>query len=116
MVNLLVKNGANMEIWNEDFLRPLHISAKKNYQEITQILLQNGANVNAKCQRYSAMEYAALYNNLPTMVETLITHGAEVNDYHFTPLHAATISGKYKVFNILMANGANVNVKKHINP
>ena len=113
MVNLWIKHGANMEIQNEDFHRPFHISAKKNYQEITQILLQNGENVNAKCQRHSALEYAAVFCKFPNIVEMLIAHGAEINNYHFTPLHAATISGKYKIFNILMANGANVNVKTY---
>ena len=50
LVNLLIMNGANVNLANEGGSTPLHWAAAFGLTEIAEILIANGANLNAvKC-------------------------------------------------------------------
>ena len=58
---------------------PLHLTARSNRKEIAELLIAEGADVNAK------------------------------NDSRQTPLHVAAARGRKEIIELLIANGANVN-------
>jgi hypothetical protein len=62
---------------------PLHYAAANGYVEITRLLLQNGAEVNAK------------------------------NNYGHTPLHWAAIHGQVDILHLLVENGANLEAQNN---
>lgn len=104
---------------------PLLLAAKYNQFEIAQLLLANGADVNAKnvhpghavvSSGETPLTYAlASYNNTK-MVELLLTHGADVNvnlGDGTTPLIRAVQRNLPEDVKLLTANGANLNAQAH---
>ena len=61
---------------------PLYIAAGRGHKEVAALLIANGADVNAK-----------------------------TNKYGWTPLHRAASEGHKEIVELLIANGANVNAK-----
>lgn len=47
IVETLIRKGASLNKKNKDFLTPLHMAADRSYFEIIDLLLKNGADVNA---------------------------------------------------------------------
>ena len=47
MVKLLVENGANINVTDDDAETPLHVAAEDGTLEIVKYLVEKGANVNA---------------------------------------------------------------------
>ena len=71
---------------------PLHKASSNGHSEIVEILLQNGAEVNALNEfDFTPLHFAA-QNGHFAIVETLLTHGAEKglkSYFHTTPLELA---------------------------
>ena len=87
MTELLIEMGLDVNIKIDEtappVLRgstPLHIAAGNGRFEMSEVLIQNGADLKAKTsnQGYSALHLAAL-NDQKEIVELLIAKGAEVN-------------------------------------
>lgn len=82
-------------------------------KESTELLLQHGANVNAKGEHgFTALHYAASTRN-PDLIELLIAHGADVSartDKGDTPLHKAA-GASLNAVEILLRHGADPNVR-----
>lgn len=100
---------------------PLQASAGNGHVEISKILIENGADINAKPTGCTALHSAAV-NGQKESVELLISSGAEVDaktEDGLTPLCAAMfwcLELKNRdlmddVTNVLIENGADVNVK-----
>jgi ankyrin repeat protein len=93
---------------------PLHWAALEGHNDLVELLLAHGADVNAKDNgNYTALHEAALagHNDL---VELLLAHGADVNTKDkdgFTALHDAAWHGYKDVVELLLAHGADVNAK-----
>ena len=66
---------------NREGMTPLHIAAKSGYQRISQLLLQNSANINAQ------------------------------DNNGWTPLHYAIINDEIQLINYLIKKGADLSVK-----
>ena len=78
---LLIANGANVNVKNKAGITPLHSAAKQGHKEISELLIHNGADVNG------------------------------VDNWGRTPLHLAAISGQKTTIEFLISNGANLNLK-----
>lgn len=80
MIQLLVENGANIELSNNQNFTPLMIAISHRQTEIAKYLISKGANVNAKTNlgKHTPLDYACLNNNL-AMVEILLMKGANPN-------------------------------------
>ncbi len=87
----------------------LMIACQHGSQPIVELLLNAGADVNAK--NYSgevALDYAALHGH-KEIVQILLDHHADVNvknDAGATPLSAATSAGKSDIADLLKQHGA----------
>ncbi len=92
---------------------PLHWVATK---EIAELLIAEGADVNAKGYRDGTPLHPAAWYGHKEVVELLIANGTDVNAervvYDKTiPLHYAAMRGHKEIAELLIAKGANVNTK-----
>ena len=84
-------------------------------KEITELLIANGADVNAKDDvlEFTPLHLAAEYGH-KEIAESLIAKGADVNaktNSGRTPLHLAAYHGQTEIVELLIAKGADVNAK-----
>ena len=83
---------------------PLHYAALSNACEVAEVLLKNGADVNAK-----ATLHASISPHYTTFLDKKESDNRELADS--TPLHAAALSNAYGVAEVLLKNRADVNAK-----
>jgi ankyrin repeat protein len=92
----------------------LHWAAGKGRKEIVELLLANGADVNAKNKDGETPLYLAARDGRMDAVELLLTKGADVNAKNKdgeTPLYLVAGDGRKDVVELLLAKGADVNAK-----
>jgi len=91
----------------------LHYATAGNYKDIAELLISNGANVNAVADKWKTPLGAAARTGSTDVAEYLITHGADVNagEGYWTPLQEAAYYSKEMV-KLLLAKGANINAGK----
>lgn len=111
----LIAHGADFNVEDKLGNTPLHSAATLKHNDVVELLLDCGANVNAlNLARRSALFEASRIHR-QQIVESLLSRGAEVNltdNQGFTPLLCAfQQSGGDEIVRILVAYGANVNVR-----
>ena len=87
MVELLISNGANVNVKNEDEWTPLHDAASK---EVAELLIAKGADMDAKDKDNWTPLHKAAFGGHMEIVELLIAEGADVNakgEDEWTPLN-----------------------------
>lgn len=94
--SILMRDITTKDSRDEDGYTPLHRAAYSNNVEIARILIQYGADVNAKTEYgWTPLHSAVKWSNAE-VAAFLLQHGADVNalsDGQQTPLHiAATVS------------------------
>ena len=103
-------NGADVNA-KDDGWTPLHNAAGYSTKEMVELLISNGANVNAKNDDgWTPLHDAATKE----VAELLIAKGADVeakDKDDWTPLHKATFGGHKEMVELLIAEGADVNAK-----
>ncbi|KAL1436839.1 hypothetical protein MTO96_049239 [Rhipicephalus appendiculatus] len=95
---------------------PLHLAAGYNNLEVAELLLENGADVNAQdkggliplhnASSYGHLDIAALLIKYNTVVNATDRWG-------FTPLHEAAQKGRTQLCALLLAHGADSTMKNH---
>lgn len=122
IAHLLIENGARIDVRNQGNSTPLHFIAGTGSVEATELLLSHGADINAMSDfGWTPLNMAALCN--AEITEYLISHGADVNPHeieqteelpcqigHQTPLHCAVRSDSVNTVQVLVENGALINV------
>jgi ankyrin repeat protein len=90
----------------------LMVCVRNGYEEIAQLLLKNGSDVHARCNKgHTALHHAVRY---PDIVKVLIEGGADINAYDpngVTALMLASEGGCIRTVELLLEKGANV--KRH---
>jgi ankyrin repeat protein len=90
----------------------LHVAAESGQPEIAKLLIDNGANVNARDNRGRQPLLSASLAGSKEIVELLVSHGAEINPTEkeppSTPLLTAIGRGHYEVAKYLISKGADV--------
>ena len=126
-------------------MTPLHHAAKYGDEEAIALLMENGAEINSLCGNDQTPLHSALMSRItiPTVIDTLIGHGAEVNDGQSmtvamdyapqmmetlinagadvnrkgpndeTALHRAALTDYAYAVLVLMANGADINARAY---
>ena len=94
----------------------LHVAARLNLPGLTQSLLKQGADIQAKINDgWTPLHWAALYN-ASSVVEVLLKKGADVNaktDNDWTPLHVAALCNASSMAEVFLEQGAEVNAKNN---
>ncbi|MEE9580389.1 MAG: ankyrin repeat domain-containing protein, partial [Nitrosomonadaceae bacterium] len=143
-VKLLISEGADVNVKNNEGLTPLHCAAREGHKEVVELLLAQDADVNigdAGLNR-TATEFA-MKSNHTDIVQLLVSKGADISPLHFalymkdenkarslieggvdvsrrtpfgtTPLERAVLAGLKDIAELLIAKGADVNAKNNWN-
>ena len=122
IVELFIAEGADVNAKDFGDRTPLHRAAAFGHKETAELLIANGADVHASIavdgveEGNTALDYAV--NGQHTETEVLLRKlggmtGEELTS-GMTPLHAAARKGLKEVVELLIANGADVNVKNRV--
>ncbi|KAJ6559670.1 ankyrin repeat-containing domain protein [Mycena capillaripes] len=134
IVQLLLDNGANVNVQGGEYGFALQAAAWRGKAEIVQLLLDNGANVNAQGGKFGCALQAASAEGETEIVRLLLDNGANVNVQAGkfgcalqaasakgeteivllllnTDADAAAQSGKAEIVKPLLDNGADVNAQ-----
>jgi ankyrin repeat protein len=139
VVELLIANGADVNLKNKYEQTPLNAAAMRGAKTITEILIANGAAMELSAaallgdigffeeylrqnsitklgyNRENLLHLVSSLGGHKPLVEMLISHGVEVNAQEdfcgWTPLHFAASGGYQSAAETLLANGAQINVK-----
>ena len=107
--------GADVKAVLENGMTALHVAAIFGHIEIVELLIANGADVNATDNKFGATSlYGAAGAGQKDIAELLISNGAIVNakiPRGDTALHAAIMFGHKEVIELLITNDADVNAK-----
>ena len=112
----MLARNANPNAATNDGLTPLHWAALRGTLTNAELLLEHGANVNArsKVQQITPL-HETWSGNRADMAKLLASHGADLNAvekwYGFTPLHFAGFSMKMELAETLVAAGADPTIK-----
>jgi ankyrin repeat protein len=120
-VHFLLKHGAQVNAGDMELMTPLHHAAKVGCPEVARILLEHGAdialqNVDGQVPLHlmSDRGYKDEGERLVLARLLLVGRCAEVNAqdmYGNTPLHCASYNGRPKIFQLLLAQGANAHAE-----
>lgn len=114
-VTQLIKRGANVNEPDEDGIVPLtHAINTVGQEAVVRLLIEHGADVNAKHPLGQTPIVAAVVSDDRTILELLFKHGIDIqtaDQYGDTPLHKASAYGELSAVSFLLENGADVNVK-----
>lgn len=112
MVRKLLKKGVDANIsLSSTHMTPLMVAIQDDRTDIIKILLENGANVNAKNNNgATAFGIAVMMGNIE-IVKLFLKAGADVNSYYagMSSLQIAITNRNKDVFKLLIENDANVN-------
>lgn len=114
-VRKFIEEGADVNYSDEQYrITPLHNAAHFGHGEVTKVLLDNGADVNAKNGEGNTPLFAAVHQQNAEVAAMLIRKGADVNaknNYGYAPIRAASRNGNAEILKILIDGGADVNLK-----
>ncbi len=113
---LLIKHGAKVNGSTDGKnLLPLYYASSTGFEEMVDLLLENGAKVDIEAKARRTPIHGAVESGIPKLLERMISLGAKpdtlVNDDGTTVLHAAASLKKPQMAEILLKHGAKVNAK-----
>jgi ankyrin repeat protein len=107
--------GANVNAKEVEFgWTPLHLAALNGHKEIAELLIANGAEVNARDGSGETPLHGAARYGHKEIIELLIAKGAGVkrkDEVGSTPLHLAAEDGHKEIADLLIAKGAYLEAK-----
>lgn len=111
VARLLIKNGANIDIAISD---ALHRAAYQGCMELVELLIESGADVNARNGNDATPLFMVSRYNCEDIARLLIVKGAHVNIENCwgqTPLHIAAEYDSAVIVTILIESRANIEAK-----
>ena len=89
----------------------LHEAASGGYNDIVQLLLTNGASIEATDKHNDTPLHLAAWDGHTSTVELLLSKGASIeamNEFNNTPLHRAAWNGHTNTVELLLSKGASI--------
>jgi len=117
-VAVLIEEGADVDLQDEDGNTPLQYSCHYGFLESTQILLNNGANPDSQNVEGFAPLHRACFSGYIQIVKALIAFDADVNvqtNEKQTPLFYSARRGDYEIVQLLIEAGADPSLKDTFN-
>jgi ankyrin repeat protein len=118
VAELLLANGANVNIKDNSGMTPLHIAAGFGNKDVVQLLLANKADLNASDNLgRTPLHMAAKCSDerlAGAVADSLVAKGADVgarDDDGDTPLWTAVVESNWEVAKLLLANKADIDAK-----
>ena len=108
-VDILIREGAKVDLARDDGCTPLFIASQKGYPEVVSLLLKKGAAVDQPKNNGSTPLFKAAKNGHSKVVRLLLKKGAAVNlakNTGATPLFKAAQKGYPQVVSLLLKKGA----------
>ncbi|XP_052678162.1 ankyrin repeat and KH domain-containing protein mask-like [Crassostrea angulata] len=112
-VQLLLSNGADINLCREDGASPLYIACLKGHDRTVKLLLSNGADINLCEENGASPLYIACFNGYDSTVQLLLSNGADINlcqKNRASPLYIACLKGHDRTVKLLLSNGADINL------
>jgi uncharacterized protein len=110
VVEILLKEGAKVDIQDSTVDSPLHLASALNEADIVDILLKYGADINSKNSGWTPLKFAAGHGSLEVL-QTLINNGACIENQNTdegdTALMLAVYNGFLDKVSALLNAGAN---------
>ncbi len=125
--------AGKQRVWGEDFhpetsrrrggwvvfgvpigFTPLHYAALHGHKEVAEVLMANGADVNARDSSGQTPLHFAVAGGRKEIAGLLVSKGADVNARNNsgeTPLHLAVHNGRNEIAELLIAKGAELEAK-----
>ncbi|HXW37087.1 MAG TPA: ankyrin repeat domain-containing protein [Nitrososphaerales archaeon] len=106
---------SSAKAFSRDGFTPLHFAAFFGRLDAADLLLLNGADVNAVARNRSRVAplHSAVAHNQVAISRRLLSNGADPNakqEKDFTPLHAAALNGNASIARLLLDSGAKIDV------
>ena len=110
----LIEAGADLEAEGEPArAHPLHIAAQSNQAAMTNLLLEHGAQVDARDGQGRTPLMIAAINDKLEVAKVLLNHGADPRAqdsiYGEMPIHNACYRGGIEIVTLLLSRGVDVN-------
>ena len=112
VVALLLGKGNNAETCDAEGYTLLHTAANKGYMSISELLLLNGADPNARAKGRETPLHLAARSGHHTIAQLLLQQGADCikkTEEGQTALHYAAENGHVEVARVLLQSGVSVN-------
>jgi len=100
--------GTKVDVKHDDGWTPLQLAAGEGQKEITELLIEKNADVNAMTEDGLTALFAAILGAHKEIAELLIEKGADVNARGFlgmTPLNMAADEGQKEIADLLRKHG-----------
>ena len=113
----LVAAGAEVTVATRDGLTPLHWAAVRGFYDVCLLMLDNGADVNARSVVQANTPLHEVWNNggQPRIAELLISRGAQLDAvekwYGMSPLHYAANKGLTELAAVLIEAGSDLTLE-----
>jgi ankyrin repeat protein len=114
VISFLEKDKKYAKISTVNNQTALHLAANNGNLELVKLLIEKGADVNAKTNDDATPLHVAANNDNLELVKLLIENDADVNaktNKGATPLHMAAVNGHFDIAKLLIENDAKVNEK-----
>lgn len=94
---------------------PLQVASSRGHLDVVKLLLESGANVNARVKDWGTALCSASHNGHLDVVKVLLESGADLNEEgelaEGPPLHVASLHGYLDIVKLLLESGADVNAQ-----
>jgi len=114
-LEMLLKHGADPNVFNRCGLSPLMKACKDHHIQAVRLLVKYNVDVNAQCpplfEQKSALHFAIQSGNI-VIINILLSSGAKLSrygEYKYCALHAAVLKGRADICRALLKHGADAN-------
>ncbi|XP_028299820.1 CARD- and ANK-domain containing inflammasome adapter protein [Gouania willdenowi] len=112
MMDLLIKGGADVNIWNKKRYTPLLLSAELGHTEVFRVLVAENADLDVRLSDFSSALHLGVQSGNTSIVRALLEKGMDPDIKTvkgFTPLHVAAHYDRAEIVALLVKGGAQVN-------